>query len=122
MQEKTPHPDQAEQVVANSGEPPVQLSHEHPETGQTIEPPEDDDLIFELDPSEEELLEEFGVLMAAEYNYGVTRLNGQSILPPDIAIDYRHGVEIPQVNKAVEQVQKSAQAAARQAETKPGKK
>lgn len=31
------------------------------------------DLSFELDASEEELLEEFGVLVAAEYNYGMTR-------------------------------------------------
>jgi hypothetical protein len=45
---------------------------------------QDDSLTFELDASEEELLEEFGVLMAAEYNYGLTRDSASWVLPPDV--------------------------------------
>jgi hypothetical protein len=44
---------------------------------------QDDELDFELDFEEEQLLEEFGVLMAAEYNYGVTRFEGQWVRPPE---------------------------------------
>src|SRR5262249_23307949 len=61
------------------------------------------DVSFELNASEEELLEEFGVLMAAEYNYGVTRLHGQWILPPDVTIDMRHAEQVPQGEKLGQQ-------------------
>lgn len=124
MEKKNLPTEQAGEVFADSADARAQLSRT--ELGsRTEDPPEDEDLTFELDSSEEELLEEFGVLMAAEYNYGVTRVNGQSVLPPDVAIDYRHTSEVPQiskvVDKAVEQVQRTTHETTKTSENKPSK-
>lgn len=61
---------------------------------QAPEGEKEEDMTFELDASEEGLLEEFGVLMAAEYNYGITRNSGSWVLPPDITIQATPGATV----------------------------
>ena len=60
------------------------------------------ELTFDLDADEEGLLEEFGVLMAAEYNYGITRDSGSWVLPPEVSVAINPDLGImPPVNLEV---------------------